>query len=109
MTNKCTCNQHCDYVACCEDIFRALNDCKYGLKYRADDRSYIWLSPNGKGIGHAINCCPWCGVRLPKYLSEEREEILRNEYGIDKEWDDKQKVKIPAEFKTDEWWKKRGL
>ena len=34
--------------------------------------------------------------------------MLEDEYGItdphDKEYD-----KVPAEFKTDEWWKKKGL
>lgn len=58
--------------------------------------------------------CPWCGTELPKTLGEEWDELLEQEYGLttndfwDKngKWDES---KIPPEFRTDEWWKKRGL
>jgi hypothetical protein len=63
------------------------------------------------------NClyCPWCGIELPKDLSEEWGETLLNE-GIltpdeleNHPWEPEIQKKIPQEFKTDEWWKKRGL
>ncbi len=52
--------------------------------------------------------CPWCGVKLPKDLGRIWMEVLKEEYGLkDPIFDDKDKV--PPEFHTDEWWKKRGL
>lgn len=104
----CTCNQHTDYKGCCDALYQALNDCKYGLKYRKDDRAYIWRSPFNT-MGHCIDYCPWCGTKLPTYLGHVRADILRDEYGVTDECDKKQAKHIPAEFLTDEWWKKRGL
>ncbi len=49
-----------------------------------------------------------CDNKLPRNLDNEWSKILREEYGItDPNFDDKDKV--PEEFYTDEWWKKRGL
>ncbi|MCC8399752.1 MAG: hypothetical protein LN563_04205 [Rickettsia endosymbiont of Platyusa sonomae] len=52
--------------------------------------------------------CPWCGTKLPKGLSNEWWDILEQEYNI-KDPSDSESDKVPAEFWTDEWWKKRGL
>jgi len=58
---------------------------------------------------YPVSFCPACGTNLPSDLIEEWMEILKNEYNIDDPFDKKQKKLIPKEFKTDEWWKKRGL
>ena len=52
--------------------------------------------------------CPWCGSKLPQDLGDMWSKILKEEYGI---MDPivKDKDRIPHEFQTDEWWKKRGL
>ena len=55
-----------------------------------------------------IYYCPWCGSKLPKELSDEWFDILENEYGILDPHHTERK-KVPIEFKTDEWWKKREL
>jgi hypothetical protein len=59
-----------------------------------------WLS--------AIFYCPFCGTKLPESLADKWFEVLENEYVItdpsETEYD-----KVPSEFRTDEWWKKRGL
>lgn len=52
--------------------------------------------------------CPWCGTQLPNRLSDEWYDVLSSEYGIE-DPTDKDRDKVPPEFKTDEWWKKRGL
>jgi uncharacterized protein DUF6980 len=54
-----------------------------------------------------IYFCPWCGTKLPVSLADDWYDILDNEYGIDHPAVDKHKV--PPEFQTDEWWRKRGL
>jgi hypothetical protein len=54
----------------------------------------------------SMNYCPFCGAKFPKRLDEELSKILRSEYGLES-WKDYKKA--PAEFHSDEWWKKRGL
>jgi hypothetical protein len=68
---------------------------------------FTFPAPNRARQG--VDYCPWCGTKLPESLFDTRFDILEKEYGIDSPYDDKQKDKIPAEFLTDEWWKKRGL
>ncbi|HEV2916680.1 MAG TPA: hypothetical protein VGW78_02940 [Candidatus Babeliales bacterium] len=53
--------------------------------------------------------CPWCGTKLPESLGDKIDEVLEKEYNLIDAWSDENKNKIPAEFQTDEWWKKRGL
>lgn len=62
---------------------------------------------HGNDIAYDINYCPWCGATLPTSLCDEWYNILKTEYGLeDPVVDDREKV--PAEFWSEEWWKKRG-
>jgi hypothetical protein len=62
------------------------------------------------GLGwEKIDYCPYCGIRFPQELSDIWFDILEQEYGLDDPGLPEQKEKIPAEFLTDEWWKKRNL
>jgi len=60
-------------------------------------------------VSFNISHCPRCGTKLPHSLAEEWSEIIEREYGITDDWDEEQLSRLPQEFKTDEWWKKRGL
>ena len=52
--------------------------------------------------------CPFCGAKMPKQLyMSEYENALEEVLG--KDFCDIKEEEIPDEFKTDEWWKKRGL
>ena len=63
-----------------------------------------------KKSGCYIQYCPWCGRELPKELADQWYDILEKEYGlIDVNPGDYHDKRIPKEFWTDEWWKKRGL
>lgn len=64
--------------------------------------------PNKQDMLTIIANCPWCGTKLPKELSDEWYDTLETEYGII-DPTHKERAKVPAEFWTDEWWKKRGL
>jgi hypothetical protein len=86
------------------------------IVYKPDMRSYSFLLyDHGKYIGvrQRLWYCPWCGTKLPEDLTEEYEEVLEKEYGITaKDWDApgwSDEIHLPEEFRTDEWWKKRGL
>lgn len=60
--------------------------------------------------GFKMFYCPWCGSILPKRLRDEFFDILEKEYGIDSDiFEVLHNPKLPEEFRTDEWWKKRGL
>ena len=86
------------------------------IEYNPTTRSYHFLLyENNKycGTRYQLKYCPWCGKKLPEKLSHKMEEILEQEYGITAKdwdapgWDDN--IHLPEEFRTDEWWKKRGL
>jgi hypothetical protein len=56
-----------------------------------------------------IYYCPFGEFKLPKNLRDEWFEILEKEYDLDDLRSTEQSILIPEEFKSDEWWKKRGL
>jgi hypothetical protein len=65
-----------------------------------------------KGRVTALQClcyCPWCSKKLPTHLNDTWFEILEKEYNLDDPDSKEQELLVPQEFKTDEWWKKRGL
>lgn len=95
---------------CCLDMDLMLqnNDSLYNVKYDPAVREYYLKSLEGPYI-RTIEFCPWCGAQLMKNLSDTWYDVLEKEYGLDDPSWPEQEKKIPAEFKTDEWWKKRGL
>ena len=84
------------------------------LTYDVATRSYRISAPkalmkkNMRWLGYNVKFCPFCCIKLPKDLTDEWCEILDDDYDINP-YDEPQKKRMPAEFKTDEWWKKRGL
>lgn len=92
---------------CCDNMFEAITENKiidhdvsvreYGIRFR---KNRIMM----------LSFCPWCGVKLPKPLMSKMFKVIWEEYGIPlEEADIYEFTNIPDEFKTDEWWKKRGL
>lgn len=54
--------------------------------------------------------CPCCGKELPKSLASLWFKIVTTEFGVTDISNQKQLAKkLPPEFLTEEWWKKRGL
>lgn len=96
---------------CCNFMSEFISDKRVNIGYRSKFRKYfIPLSYEGEIT--AIQCiyyCPWCGEKLPTSLTNKWFEILEKEYGLDDPDGKAQKKLIPEEFKTDKWWKKRGL
>ena len=79
------------------------------IEYDNSTRSYNFLRLNHPdGTHQVLWYCPWCGSELPKELGEVWCDILEKEFNISDPFD-KEKDKVPQEFRTDEWWKKRGL
>jgi hypothetical protein len=64
---------------------------EYGIP--CDENSYI-----------IINNCPWCGEKLPVSLRDKWFDELKALGYKEFLFNDK----IPDEYKSDEWWKKKG-
>lgn len=93
-------------TACCEEMNLHLSNGEIYLDYDASVRRYGIAYKEAFGGGcQQINFCPWCGARLPKILIDELSTIVFDELNLNG-YDD---PRLPDEFKTGEWWKKRGL
>ena len=118
MENKCD-------GFCCERMARDVRSFEgrklncYGrplarIFYQRRYRSYGLLDYPGDWhdvTSRSIDYCPFCGKKLPKKLDDDdMDPYLMKEYGWTEEdcWGYPRR-ELPPEFKTDEWWKKRGL
>ncbi len=91
---------------CCEDMESCVNDKDWVIEYYPSSRGYV-ISCRDQ-VALEMKYCLFCGTKLPESLEDELNDILVEELGIeDPDYGDD--PRIPAEFKTDEWWKKRGL
>jgi len=84
-----------------------LQEGRVGIFYNQKTRFY-GIDLKGSSGSQKIDFCPWCNARLPEDLSEKYVQLIFEELGFNP-LDIKYKKSLPAEFKSDEWWKKRGL
>ena len=94
---------------CCKNMEWYLEENEVDIYYEAEFRCYYIGMKNGTSAVQTIHYCPWCGSKFPANFNDLWFEILEKEYGIECPYDEEEEHKVPAEFKTDEWWKKRGL
>lgn len=99
-------NVNKDITHCCDPMKYAVEDPFCYIFYNEKFREYN-LRDDKSTSARGMTYCYNCGTRLPESLRDTWFEILRTEYHIDDPVDDINK--IPKEFKSDEWWKKRGL
>ena len=95
---------------CCESLERSIS--RGEIVYEpvfASVQYYIKSAWNEPGVYYRKNAnfCPYCGAKLHQYLIHEYRDEL--EKALDKEYCDITPDEIPEEFKSDEWWRKRGL
>jgi hypothetical protein len=79
-------------------------DSRDPIFYNEVFREYYIKHSNGTNI-ITFSYCPWCGIKLINSLRDNFFDIIFDELHLDG-YDD---PRLPSEFKTDEWWKKRGL
>ena len=90
---------------CCDTMYNIIENCKV-IEFVDYTREYD-LVTSDKTV-KALNFCPFCGQKLDKRLNTEYYDILYNEYGI--EYPEANEAdKVPEEFKSDKWWRKRDL
>ena len=93
---------------CCKEMSVLISDSREPIKYNKVFREYYIKSFRKYNI-IAFEYCPWCGTKLTKALRNEFFDTLENEYHIETDIGEYKNEVLPEEFKTDEWWKKRGL
>lgn len=97
---------------CCDTMQRYVNE--HNLVYEPELRLVTFYIKSNDKSGYQPEyyrspCiyCPYCGKKQPKDLTSLRDDEL--EKAVGKEFCDITEDEIPEEFKSDEWWKKRGL
>jgi hypothetical protein len=84
------------------------------MVYNKIIRCYAYYIHREEPSYQIIEYCPFCGTELPKELSLEYDETVFESFGqngmelINGEFFPSS-PELPDEFKSDEWWKKRGL
>ncbi|MBX3458280.1 MAG: hypothetical protein KF820_08020 [Candidatus Paracaedibacteraceae bacterium] len=96
-------NQRNDF--CCQDIYQQLLEQEVALYYNDTLRSFGIKILDGGTSYQQITYCPWCGNKLPKDVRDKFFDIIYDELNLDGPDD----PKLPEEFKSREWWVKRGL
>ena len=108
---------------CCKDMDYFLNEQKVLIYYNPIFREYFTSLRSYKDGKHVIYYCPWCGEKFSPSLIDKYIETLSDEYNIcfdpptgkyfniqSEDFDLPDEAEdIPKEFKSNEWWKKRGL
>jgi|SRR5579871_3266704 len=94
-------------VYCCRALDSQIQDKYCPIKYSKKWREYSVRDFSSTSLS-LMMFCPNCGARLPFSLRDQWFDLLEQEYGLEDPMDEDKK-KIPKEFTTDEWWKKREL
>ena len=93
---------------CCINMEGNVEEEPFSIAYEEYSREYFLIFYKSKCQKYRkIYYCGFCGKKLPKNLKKEWKFLLTKEFGIKdivKEWG-----KIPEEFKTDKWWRKRDM
>jgi hypothetical protein len=97
---------------CCQEMMEVMKSQAFDLRYYARDAETYLISREDRGPVWTFDYCPFCG----KFLKSKYDiflKTIKEELGIDTESEDCDIFEIckslSEEFKTDEWWKKRGL
>jgi len=96
------------YKHCCDTMEFYATEKNSLVEYDREDRSYsFFLYKDSRGTNQIMHYCPWCGSKIPKDLRDIWVKILQEEYGLKEPYLNRDK--LPREFLSDEWWKKRKL
>jgi hypothetical protein len=94
---------------CCEELNKHLEDGEVAISYHPVFRRYD-IELSNKNAMQEITYCPWCGAKFLKPLWDEFWDIIFDELKIDTDtFHFMEDPLVPEEFKSEEWWRKRGL
>ena len=86
---------------CCDEMSKFIKDKEYPILYVRKFREYGLKIFDGGTSFIIMNFCPWCGKKLPNSL---RDEWFEKVWALGLEPESKN---IPAELKTDKWWREK--
>jgi hypothetical protein len=92
---------------CCSEMKSLMKDRKFGICYKKQISETYVLCRGERGVTWTFSYCPFCG----KDIEGKRElffDTLKTECNIEATAFN-ENILLPEEFRTDEWWKKRGL
>ncbi len=93
---------------CCNMIKTYIEGEDHLVNYSEILREYSVKIVNNDNL--TLIYCPWCGQKFPKSLRNEWFDTLMD-MGFENPWDayEEEDPNFPEAFKSDAWWKKRGL
>ena len=95
---------------CCQQwIDYWVNEPRVPISYDPALRLYYMLCDDSTNWIKAVRQCTVCKKTFPDDVYSQREAILEKEYGISEIEEMRHPEIVPEEFKSEEWWKKRGL
>ena len=77
---------------------------EYGTAFKNEETGEIVF-----GVAEPLFYCPWCGIKLPKRLMQEWKTIVKKKFNVTDTLDKDELKKVPEEYMTEAWWKKKGL
>jgi len=94
---------------CCDSFKVSVDREEFKVYSQYRGVCYYFKRSDGSYGQYFFKYCPFCGAKMPNhfYASDQYESALEEALG--KDFCDITPEEIPEEFKTDEWWKKRGL
>jgi hypothetical protein len=93
---------------CCSDKQELNKYVNSGLIYNTRFREYGIKTVRLRGPYLVMNYCLWCGRQLEPSLRDLWAKLLQKEHGIANPFATPI-TQLPKSFRTDEWWKRRGL
>ena len=94
---------------CCDKMEISITPQFDIISYDPESRDYlIKLYGDQKGRYIAMRYCPWCGTKLPQSLNMEWCEAVKQDLGLE-DVDAEEWAKLPEKYKTEQWWRERGL
>jgi hypothetical protein len=94
---------------CCEKMEHRMSKEYTFIEYMPESREYVFnLHGNHEGAHFDMQYCPWCGKKLPESLGEEWCKVIKEDLGVE-DVDAEEWAKLPEKYKTEQWWRERGL
>ena len=94
---------------CCKELVDSINENEFELYEQYRGVCYYYKKNNDEYGQYFMCFCPFCGEKMPPNLYGSDIYCDALEKAVGKEYCDITEDEIPEEFKSDEWWKKRGL